>query len=191
MENLQLTAHADARTFLRASQINLERHEVEHSLIPDVALALQGAPASPEIAPYFATVCNAVGLAAAAIMIPPHPLALAGDCNATLAAIAHDLQQSSRPVSAVVAPRSVADRFAGEGISPWPGFGTLGNLAGNHCGTQHSLHQVVGRFHLRQFPGPLRQVRAHPLFLVSTSPKVRCRWARHFCCLTRGKDLAS
>src|SRR5918992_381209 len=50
MENVQLAAHADARTFLHASQINLERHEVEHSLIPDVALALQGAPASPAIA---------------------------------------------------------------------------------------------------------------------------------------------
>jgi hypothetical protein len=148
MENVQLTTHADARTFLRDLQTNLEQHEVEHSLILGVALALQGAPASPEIAPYFATVCDAVGLATAAIMIPPHPLALASDCNdcnATLAAIAHDLQQSSRPVSAVVAPRSVADRFAGGGINPWPGFGTLGNLAGNHCGRSiRSTRLLVG-----------------------------------------------
>jgi predicted GNAT family acetyltransferase len=115
MENVQLTTHSDARAFLHASQIDLERHEVEHSLILGVALALQGAPASPETVPYLATVRDAVGLAAAAIMIPPHPLALASDRNdrnAALAAITHDLQRSRRQVSAVVAPRLVADRFA-------------------------------------------------------------------------------
>jgi predicted GNAT family acetyltransferase len=115
IKNVQLITHADARAFLHASQTDLERHEVEHSLILGVALELQGDPASSETVPYFATVRDAVGLVAAAVMIPPHPLVLASnrsDCNAALAAIAHDLQRSKRQVSAVVAPRLVADRFA-------------------------------------------------------------------------------
>jgi uncharacterized protein len=113
--NVQLTTHVDARAFLHASQTDLERHEVEHSLILGVALVLQSAPAPPETVPYLATVCDAAGLVAAAIMTPPHPLILASDrndCNAVLMAIAHDLQRSNRPVSAVIAPRPLAERFA-------------------------------------------------------------------------------
>lgn len=113
--NMQLTTYTDAGAFLRASQTDLERHEVEHSLILGVALALQSAPAPLETAPYLATVCDAAGLAAAAIMVPPHPLVLASDrndCNAALVAIAHDLQKSNRTVSATIASRSVAERFA-------------------------------------------------------------------------------
>jgi hypothetical protein len=113
--NMQLTTHMDARAFLHASQTNLERHEVEHSLILGVALALQSTPASPETVPYLATICDAAGLAVAAIMTPPHPLVLASDrndCNAALVAIARDLQKSNRPVSTAVASRPVAERFA-------------------------------------------------------------------------------
>jgi hypothetical protein len=87
--NVQLTTHVDARAFLHASQTDLEWHEVEHSLILGVALALQSAPAPPETVLYLATVCDAAGLVAAAIMTPPHPLILASDRNDCNAALIH------------------------------------------------------------------------------------------------------
>jgi predicted GNAT family acetyltransferase len=162
MENVQLTTHTDAHAFLHASKTDLERHEVEHSLILGGALALQSAPASSETVPYFATVCDALGLAAATIMIPPHPLVLAsdrGDCDTALAAIAHDLQRSSRPVSAVVAPRSVADRFA----EIWSHTsGCPAQLA-----MQQRLHALTELRSISYPPGRLRLATERDLDLVS------------------------
>jgi uncharacterized protein len=162
VENVQLATHADANAFLHVSQTDLEQHEVEHSLILGSALALQSASISPETVPYLATVCDAVGLTAAAIMIPLHPLVLASDrndCSAALAAIAHDLQRSSRPVSAVVAQSSVADRFA----EVWSHeSGCPAQLA-----MQQRLHALTELRSIPYPPGRLRLATARDLDLVS------------------------
>jgi hypothetical protein len=60
----------------------------------------------------------------------------------------------------------------GQGISPWLGLGTLGDLLGDHRWPQHPLHSVVRWLHFRllqetQQVSPLAVAAQHPQqFLV-------------------------
>jgi uncharacterized protein len=74
-----LTTFADADGFLRAVGPTLEAHEAEHHLVLGVANALRSSPPLTADAAFFATVSDAAGLALAALMTPPRPLALASD----------------------------------------------------------------------------------------------------------------
>lgn len=112
---MRLTAHADAADFLRVAGAELERDEAANSLILGIALGLANGGEVNEPPPYLASVRDDAGLAAAALMTPPHPLALAGeqaDRDAALRPIVADLLGLHPRPTAVVAAEPVAERFA-------------------------------------------------------------------------------
>ncbi len=109
-----LTRHANAADFLAAAQPALQAEEAANNLILGLALRILRKPDSVYRPPYFATVSDTAGLAAAAVITPPFnlvPWATRPGAQAALDVIAADLRASDWPVPGVAARAPTSDEF--------------------------------------------------------------------------------
>jgi hypothetical protein len=113
--------YVTAGEFLAQMEARLVAEEACNGLMLGLALTLVDSPHFYGAdAPYFATATDVHGIAAAALMTPPHNVALYGateaavrpDLRPALAAIARDLLSSGRPLPGVTGPEDVAAAFS-------------------------------------------------------------------------------
>jgi predicted GNAT family acetyltransferase len=112
---MHLTRHLTPHTFLARSQADLERAEAENNLILGISTRLRDQPGRTVAPPYLATVEDVDGLAAAAVMTPPHRVIIhsaRGEHPAPLRLILHDLLTGGWRVPGVVGPAAAGLTFA-------------------------------------------------------------------------------
>ncbi len=115
MGQMTCIGYPDADSFLHRMRDPLVRNETANSLMLGICLRLQRYPERIERQPYFATVEDARGLAAAAIMTPPYNLIVYGERGADPAPwrpVADDLRRANWPVPGVLGPSEVSRAFA-------------------------------------------------------------------------------
>ncbi len=125
MSQLTCTRYDDAGAFLHRMRDPLLRHETANSLMLGICLRLERYPERIERQPYFATVEDARGPAAApaaagaaagaAIMTPPYNLVIYGERGADPAPwrpVTADLLQANWPVPGVLGPSEASQAFA-------------------------------------------------------------------------------
>lgn len=101
---MKVTTYRTAGEFLKKTQAHLEKNEAVHSLMLGLCLRLHKHPDRIEHQPYFATVEDAKGLAACAVMTPPFSLIVQStrkDPHSALEAIAKDLVKDNWSVPGV------------------------------------------------------------------------------------------
>ena len=112
---ISLTTYPTAGEFLAKTQSFLERQEAVNALILGVTATHRDHPDRVKHPPYLAAIEDQDGLAAAAMMTPPHNLALASDresYTAILETIAQDLHAHNWHVPGVIGPAHLAESFA-------------------------------------------------------------------------------
>src|SRR5688500_1722437 len=113
-----VTAYPSARAFLDKAQSYLEENEPANSLMLGVCFWLAKTPPGSGEEPYFVTVEDEGGIAAAAVMMPSLAVIIATDrqdYEDAVGVLAHDLfmhPQASRGITDVRAPAHVAESFA-------------------------------------------------------------------------------
>lgn len=110
-----VTTYEDAAVFLQKTQVYLEQNEALNGLMLGLAIRLTQFRDQIKILPFMATVEDKAGLAAAALMTPPHKLILYSDrdnSDEALTALAHHLQGSQWTFPAVLGLAPVAESFA-------------------------------------------------------------------------------
>ncbi len=146
---MRVRTYADAESFLRDTQAELESNEAANSLILGVCLRLARSPQSVETPPYLSTVEDAQGLVLAAMMTPPHKLVVyghQGDLDEAGRMLAEDLAGAGWHVPGVRGATEVARSLA----QSWAG------VTGQRC-------------------EPKRQQRVYKLRRVRTPPPERGR----------------
>ena len=112
---MRVTSYRNAGAFLQKTQGYLEKREVENSLMLGICLRLKRSSDRVGVDPYFATAEDEGGLAAAAIMTPPHKLIVCSDregCSPAFEAIAGNLAQNRWEIPGVLGLPPVAQAFA-------------------------------------------------------------------------------
>jgi predicted GNAT family acetyltransferase len=112
---MKLNTYADADSFLEDVQLELEKHEAEHSLILGLALAARSNSPSANSIPFFVTVRDTRRLLVAAYMTYPNPLVLSAlrpDGEEVLELIIEHLLSSRIELSSLVAPKAISEMFA-------------------------------------------------------------------------------
>ena len=111
---MKLTRHQTAAAFLVSAQAALEQHEAANNLIISLAVRLEEHSDRVKTPPYLVTVEDRGALVAAAIMTPPHRVAIYGlnGDPAPLRLIADDLIADGWAVPGTIGPAEVARAFA-------------------------------------------------------------------------------
>jgi predicted GNAT family acetyltransferase len=108
---MKVTTHAEARSFLRNTQAELESNEAANSLILGAGQRLATYPERIETAPCLKTVEDDNGLVLAAMMTPPHKLLVyghQGDLDGGTSLLVADLLDEGWMVPGVMGPREAA-----------------------------------------------------------------------------------
>ncbi|HEY8426690.1 MAG TPA: GNAT family N-acetyltransferase [Limnochordales bacterium] len=110
---MRLVRPHSASEFLQLVEPFLVQHEAEHNLMLGIAIGLVRDPGRFEHPPYLAAVEEAGRVVAAAVMTPPHNLALSRvEASRALELIAEDLHATGWIVPGVVGPKDVSRQFA-------------------------------------------------------------------------------
>lgn len=112
---MKTTSYLTAAEFLQKAQAHLEENEAANNLMIGLCLRLQKHPERIERQPYFATVEDAKGLAAAAVMTPPFSLIVHSarkKPQTALEAIAKDLLEHHWPVPGVNGQVPLPEQFS-------------------------------------------------------------------------------
>jgi uncharacterized protein len=112
---VQLMRYNSAAAWLARTQATLEQEEAKNSLQVGVAVRLAEHPNHLKVPPYLATVEDQEGLAAAAVMTPPHRVIVSSQRGVeptSLSLIVDDLLAGGWSPPGVVAESSVALTFA-------------------------------------------------------------------------------
>jgi hypothetical protein len=110
---MKVRTYADAESFLRNTQGELESNEAANSLMLGVCLRLVRYPERVKTRPCLKTVEDEEGLVLAAMMTPPHKLVVyghQGNLDEGARVLAQDLVSEGWKVPGVVGPREVARR---------------------------------------------------------------------------------
>lgn len=111
---MKATIYATAGEFLKKAQAHLEANEAANNLMIGLCLRLQKHPERIERQPHFATVEDANGLAACAVMTPPYPLIVHSarkEPHTALEAIAKSLLENKWPVPGVNGQVPLSEQF--------------------------------------------------------------------------------
>lgn len=136
---MKLTTHAEAGSFLRNTQAELESKEAANSLILGIAQRLVRHPDRVETPPCFKTVEDANGLVLAAMMTPPHNLLVyghQGDLDGAAGLLVADLVSEEWAVPGVMGPSKLARWVAGRWVQT--------------TGTRYELERKLRVHELRQ-----------------------------------------
>jgi uncharacterized protein len=139
-----------AAEFLERAQAALEVAEAENSLILGVCLRLKDQPAPSAGKICLKTIEDEHGLALAAMMTPPHNLAINGhpfDLDCSVGILAGELKSEEWTIPAVQAPTPIARRFA----EKWA----------EKTGAGFHLSGHLHLFEMRQAPPPPSSGQAH------------------------------
>ena len=112
---MKIRTHIDAAAFLRNTRAELESNEAANSLILGVCGRLVDHPEQNKAAPCLKTVEDADGLALAAMMTPPHKLAVyghQGDVDGAVRILVEELLREGWKVPGAFGPGEVANRVA-------------------------------------------------------------------------------
>jgi predicted GNAT family acetyltransferase len=113
---MQLTQYANASDFLAAVRPPLEAQEAANNLMYGLALRLEAHPERIQIPPFYAAVHGPGGLAAAALMTPPHNLIVFStrpeEERASFDQVARHLLSGGWSAPGVVGPNAPALSFA-------------------------------------------------------------------------------
>jgi hypothetical protein len=157
-----LHTYPTATAFLARMQPILEQHEARNGLMLGICLRLVAHPERITAPPYLAAVEDADGVAAAAMITPPHGVVLTSDraeCGDALRVLADDLAGRRWPLPTVHGLRPLARAFA----AAWSEMtGATATLA-----IEERLYELRQVAPLAYSPGKLRLATADDVDLVA------------------------
>ncbi len=112
---LEFKRYGDASDFLLDSEAFLLDREIERGLVHSISLRLKNEPMAFGVTPFLANGRSGDSVVLAAMQTPPHPLAICASsdlADSALEGLADMLLAESQPVTGVLAPDSLAQRFA-------------------------------------------------------------------------------
>lgn len=140
---VKLTTFSDPKQFLEFAEADLEKHETANGVILGIANRIAGDPSLIENEPYFGVVKDDQTLVAAAMITPPHGVALSSEYSQpteALELIVNDLIEKGWLFEDVNGPKSVTEQFA--------------KLWAQRVGVEHKLDMEQRLYELREVTAP-------------------------------------